>query len=47
MAEAAGPDRQALLSATGQALAAAETLLRHARAKLQERVAPDGAVASG
>jgi len=46
MAEAAGPDRQALLSATGQALAAAETLLRDSRAKLQKRVAPDGAIAS-
>src|SRR4051812_39673425 len=46
MAEAAGPDRQSLISATAQALAAAETVLRHARAKLQERVAPDGAIAS-
>src|SRR3954469_1819202 len=46
MAEAAGPDRQSLISATAQALAAAETVLRRARAKLQERVAPDGAVAS-
>ena len=46
MAEAAGPDRQALISATGQAFAAAETVLRRARAKLQERVAPNGAVAA-
>jgi (2S)-methylsuccinyl-CoA dehydrogenase len=46
MAEAAGPNRQALILATGQALAAAETVLRHARAKLQERVAPNGAIAS-
>src|SRR3954467_833624 len=46
MAEAAGPDRQSLISATAQALAAAETVLRRARAKLQERVAPDEAVAS-
>src|SRR3954452_9495198 len=46
MAEAAGPDRQDLISATAQALAAAETVLRRARLQLQERVAPDGAVAS-
>jgi (2S)-methylsuccinyl-CoA dehydrogenase len=39
-------DRQELISATGQGLAAAETILRAARMKLRERVAPDGAVAS-
>src|SRR5438067_4464715 len=46
MAEVAGPDRQGLITGTGRALAAAETVLRHARAKLRERVAPNGAVAA-
>jgi (2S)-methylsuccinyl-CoA dehydrogenase len=46
MAEAAGPDRQEILSSTADALAAADTVLRRARSKLRERLAPDGAVAA-
>src|SRR2546430_2508980 len=44
MAEPAETDRHQLFAATGRALAAAEAMLRTARARVFECVAPDGAV---
>ncbi|HEX6441437.1 MAG TPA: acyl-CoA dehydrogenase family protein [Stellaceae bacterium] len=46
MPELNDTDRGNWTSETGQALAAAETVLRAARLKLRERVAPDGPIAS-
>jgi (2S)-methylsuccinyl-CoA dehydrogenase len=44
MAEATATERRSLIAASGRALVAAETVLRAARARVAERIAPDGTI---